>query len=91
MLSQTEKFSAIRAQFPHIPKSDLSRVAERIRTDSDLYRIGSVVLSYIRHAKTAYDSFLSTIGAGSQYYGSMRAEARQMARKEVSEVVKKWS
>lgn len=90
MLSQTEKFSAIRAVFPHIPKSDLSRIAERIRTDSDLYRIGSVVLAYIRHAKTAYDSFLGTIGKESQYYGSIRAEARQTVSNDVSEVIKQW-
>lgn len=90
MLSQHEKFSAIRAEFPNIPRLDLARVAERIRTDSDLYRIGSIVCAYARHVRTAYDSFLSTIGAGSQYYGGMRQEARQIVSKEVSGVIKQW-
>lgn len=90
MLTLHEKREAIQREFPNIPRIDLARVTDRIRTESDLYRIGSVVIAYVRHAKTAYDSFLATKGAGSQYYGGMRSEAREMARKEVSGIIKLW-
>jgi hypothetical protein len=87
MLTLSEKRSAILRMFPHISKPDLAQVAERIRTDSDLYRIGSIVCAYARHAKTAYDKLFT---AGTGFYGSGWKIARETVSNDAQGVLKSW-
>lgn len=86
MLTNFEKRVAVLREFPHVPTQDLSWIISRIVTDSDLYRLGSIVAAYVRHSKTHYEELLPI---GCSYSGSWK-QARENVSGEVLGLMKSW-